>query len=100
MFFVLIVTRKNFIIFIELILIVYFRGFSLGVIINSLLINNFIWCLFIVIIELLLSFILFFIIINDCYNINNINDYKLIYITIITVLIFSLLLEIVGGKFG
>jgi len=100
MFFILIITRKNFIIFIELIIIIYFRGFSLGILINTLIINNFIWCLFIVILELLLSFILFSIIINDIYNIKTINNFKIIYMTIIIILTYSLFLEIVGGKFG
>lgn len=100
MFFVLIVTRKSLLINLELIIFIYFRGFSLGILISSLMMINFIWCVFIIVLELLLSINLFTLLINDILKIKQIDSSKLLYITLLSVFIYSLFLEIVGGKFG
>lgn len=61
---------------------------------------NFIWCVFIIVLELLLSINLFTLLINDILKIKQIDSSKLLYITLLSVFIYSLFLEIVGGKFG
>lgn len=100
MFFILIITRKTFIIFIELIIFIYFRGFSLGVLISALLINNFIRCLFIIITEIILLIFLFTIIFKNIYDETNDKTNKLLIALTISVLIYSFILEMVGDKFG
>ena len=61
---------------------------------------NFIWCVFIIVLELLLSINLFTLLINDILKIKQIDSSKLLYIALLSVFIYSLFLEIVGGKFG
>lgn len=61
---------------------------------------NFIWCVVIIVLELLLSINLFTLLINDILKIKQIDSSKLLYITLLSVFIYSLFLEIVGGKFG
>jgi hypothetical protein len=60
-----------------------------------LLLNNFILCIVITIIEFVLSMFLLCFIIN-----NKTNENKLLIIITICILIYSILLEIVGDKIG
>lgn len=96
MFFVLYISKKTYLFYLLFPTIIFFRGFSLGVLINALLVSNFIWCLLIVLIELFFIFSLFVLFINNKFK----DDYKLLVVITIFVLIFSILIELVGGKFG
>jgi len=96
MFFILYLAKKSFIFYFLLPTIIFFRGFSLGVLISALLVNNFIWCLLIVLIELTFVFSLFILFVNNKFN----EDYKLLVVITISVLTYSILLELVGDKFG
>ena len=95
MFYIIYISRKSHIILLFLPIITFFRGFSLGVLINALLFNNFILCLVITIIEFVLSMFLLCFIIN-----NKTNENKLLIIITTCVLLYSVLLEIVGDKIG
>lgn len=100
MYFVLIMTKNTFIIHFELLICVYFRGFSLGVFINAIINYSFVWCLCVIIVEIICSSYLFCLIINDVYNFKKTETNKLITLYIIIILLYSIILELVGGKFG
>lgn len=96
MFFVLFASKNNFIFYILLILCITFRGFSLGVLINALLLNNYIFCIIITLMEIIIIINLFIFVAN-----NNIKEtYKVISLITIIVLFYSIILELVGDKFG
>ena len=71
MFFVLYISKKTYLFYLLFPTIIFFRGFSLGVLVNALLVSNFIWCLLIVLIELFFIFSLFLNLISifdeDCF---------------------------------
>lgn len=96
MFFVLYLSKKTYFIYLLFPSIIFFRGFSLGILLNALLVNNFIWCLLIIIIEFVFIFSLFILFLNKKFN----EDYKLLIIITLFILIYSILIELVGDKFG
>ena len=98
--FILIITRKTTIILIEIIFFIYFRGFSLGVLILYLFNINFTWLLIIIIIELTYLIIIFKMILFDLYNINIYDTHKMLYYSMFIICIYSIILEIVGDRFG
>ena len=76
-------------------IVIYFRGFAIGVLINSLLLIHFFWCLIIVILEFLMILL-----ITKSLNLYTINNQKIIILITFCIFIYSLILEIVGDKFG
>lgn len=99
-FFLLIITRKTLIFLFETTVLLYFRGFSLGVLISALMSLNPILTIIIIMLELIMNIFVLSIIINSVLNNIFIKTDKLILITVICVFVYSLLIEIVGGKLG
>ena len=96
MFFVLLQLKNNVLFYLFYPVCIIFRGFSLGVLINALLLNNYIYCILIVLIEIIIIVNLFIFLIN----IKNKEDYKAISIITFVILFYSIILELVGDKFG
>ena len=95
MFFVLYNLKNNILFYLFYPICIIFRGFSLGVLINALLFENYIFCILITLIEIIIIINLFIYLFN-----NKSKDYKFISVLTISILFYSIILELVGDKFG
>ncbi len=97
----IIITSEIWVSYIIKLIIIYFRGFTYGVLLLSLMKINVLYLISITLIDAIFFLtILFFLSFRKKSSFNNTENIKIMMISIISVLIYSTLLELVGGKFG